>query len=1211
MPPEYNEISIYDAPGVLIQQARSGLLTPTSVRRTFTAPEELTPLEREEFLAPSADTDPFTKMLLGVGGNPWFWLMFLTSPVGANAIRSGTSLFGVAKKFASQQKASRGIMDYLRSSLEMFRGTAIPSVSLGVSETLTNMTYGARAELLPARKALIEKLNRMAGSNKIKSLNPGDYHPHSKEHEIVRRWNTLAAVKAHGLDRPDSAVVPYLKFNYRYRLANTNGEIKSLSLDDLGLPESEGAKMFNAEAIRQQAMRENNDLLRKVWYPNEGGVQSEFTSKEAFLKEHGSFIEVAGLKKGSKSAKQPVLMDPGLLQRELEKFGPESEDFLEISDHIRKKAFVNALGDAEYFKQTGGFKPDRDKVARLAGSFSRYSNEEGMSVRLGATTLQGKEAILALLGHDRFNLLVRHPQDVREKLILDVLSDLTTPDQWGRLWGSRNFFEANLIQFPNGEWRPPPLREADVARNLNAAPWAATSAMEDRFIPLTEREMWINNQDLAAMREWGYLSPDGEKHAKNVVQASQEAFDNGKTLLGLRLDYDSMHERYLHNMHQATAYDTMQATPEMIAADRAAIQNLSGGVLGRKTVIGPGREVSISQELNVNNLGEDGLRMVTPGTIMDRTYAGEQSPLRQATIREVVIPGSLNNSGVEYMALYNSQIRAKEYAKWFAGSPVGKLIAKTGTRGSDFINRLNEFADFATHTNRVDMMGSMAKWLYATHLGVNVNSMILNLTQPFLLAATIGKPTEIIGAFADSFKDMMKYAELRAAKGARFLDPEEKLQLIKQAFPYANYEGRNLIGIGPELHDILDSQLTPGKGFVDRVTDMALKGFEKTEWFNRNTAAHLYARVARRHGGPINTADLQQFVLQTQFGQHELNTPYLFTRAPLNNVLLRQFMTFPLRSLTGVIDVFPRLGGEQNYMKGLARVALRGMGMSAFIYESGKALAGADLSRGLFASATTDLFGGERLLEDGNEWIPVPPVVDIPIDFLRAVGAGEMDDLGRSISRMVPGGVAINRALGVMPELPRSPLAGVPGSLQSTFADWSNPTPEGLVPVFKGDGTMIDMRSPSELVLRGLGADMGRWQAQGALDNFLVKQRDQILEARLNFMRQLAANDMRGAMRTKAEFERRFGLPLTINELQLRSFLKNRATSRTERVFQRIPSTERQLYTPYFEQVQENKASPVEEQEMHRRFAEMQRKLQAVGPAASQDSLSFSTFTSY
>ena len=56
--------------------------------------------------------------------------------------------------------------------------------------------------------------------------------------------------------------------------------------------------------------------------------------------------------------------------------------------------------------------------------------------------------------------------------------------------------------------------------------------------------------------------------------------------------------------------------------------------------------------------------------------------------------------------------------------------------------------------------------------------------------------------------------------------------------------------------------------------------------------------------------------------------------------------------------------------------------MSAFVYEVGKGMLGADLSRGLFASAVTDFVGGRDLTTPGG--LPADPSDRAdPVDLVR------------------------------------------------------------------------------------------------------------------------------------------------------------------------------------------------------------------------------------
>jgi hypothetical protein len=515
----------------------------------------------------------------------------------------------------------------------------------------------------------------------------------------------------------------------------------------------------------------------------------------------------------------------------------------------------------------------------------------------------------------------------------------------------------------------------------------------------------------------------------------------------------------------------------------------------------------------------------------------------------------------------NAAIANKEMAGWFANGFIGRAVEKFGGKwGAGLIDDMRKFADFNNRTGLVDWSGKAAGYLYTAHLGLNMGSVVLNLTQPLLLAATAGTLPEVMGAYTDAIQDVGRYVSKRASLGFRVTTPAEKMALIKGSFPFADFEGKNLMGIGPHVEDVLESGLR-AQSPMGKVSQGMMSLFEKSEWFNRSFSAHLMKRIyqtegrALRGAGSMFAQDVEAFTLRTQYGQVPVNTPEIFQKGLMRNPLARQFFTFPLRSLMGVVDEFPLLGG-QDYWKGLARTVGRGMGMSALVYEVGKGMLGADLSRGLFAGAATSLIGGDRLLEKSGPIVPAPPILSIPVDFMRAVAGDDMALLGQSVARMVPGGVALNRVLQLAPEMPEMGWAnGLPGRLQKTYVDYKAPLPTGEVPVYRGDGALVAYRRPAEVVAKAFGVDLGTWEQQGGLDNYLVKQRDEILKYRQEYLRAVASNEYGRAAQVQADFTKRFkGLPLTVTQEQVEQFLANRTTGRTERTLDRIPPEVRWHY---------------------------------------------------
>ena len=566
--------------------------------------------------------------------------------------------------------------------------------------------------------------------------------------------------------------------------------------------------------------------------------------------------------------------------------------------------------------------------------------------------------------------------------------------------------------------------------------------------------------------------------------------------------------------------------------------------------------------------------------VLAEGYAGLGTDVRgrttylQAKLRDVLIPMVTGRSmAVHEPAMYSALLDGKNAMQSFLDTRVGRSL-----RDSDsslvrrMYERLEGLSDYDVPMGAGQTYSrGLAKYLYVTHLGVNFGSVILNAMQPMLLAATWMGPRAVAKGYAEGFKELLSYMSERVGKhGIRTLDDATHRALIEKHFKH-----HELMHIGRDAFETMDNISFPPSriGSVGHresvIFDYPMKVFEKAEWLNRSVTAHAMEELHRRAGRRLTRGtddffrmqnDVEEMVQAAQFGSGHLNTPFIFMTGPMANPLMRQFLSFPLRSFTAVAHQAGRLGGRTNRLTGTVEDLVRGMGISAMVYETGKGLFGADLSRGLFLSATTDLIGGERFLEDGNEFIPVPPAIDIPIDLTRGVMKGDADLMRMTLPRVIPGGVGLAKLFNVAPEAP-SMVGGLPKVLQRTYVDWSKATPDGRHPVFKGDGTLVDFRSGPALILKGLGADLSAFNAEGEIDGFLVQQRDTIVEARRRVVAAyLSGNQSKGDSIRRA-FERKFGFPLTISQEQLKQAVRLRETPRTERILDNMPKGARPLYT--------------------------------------------------
>jgi len=222
------------------------------------------------------------------------------------------------------------------------------------------------------------------------------------------------------------------------------------------------------------------------------------------------------------------------------------------------------------------------------------------------------------------------------------------------------------------------------------------------------------------------------------------------------------------------------------------------------------------------------------------------------------------------------------------------------------------------------------------------------------------------------------------------------------------------------------------------------------------------------------------------------------------------------------------------------------MGYSAITYEVGKNLLGTDLSRGLYVGSITDPFGGQRFLtadDPAKELLGgvLPPSVGMIATAAKAIPTGDWEALGNVIPQFIPNGIAISKAIGVLPQLPFSL------GMQRNFADWSNMR-DGKVPYYKADGRFLGHFNASETILKGLGADMSKFKESSEISAFMLKNREQMRDSRRQWIASVLANDVAQAERIKAKFEKKYGMPMTVTKTQMKSAIKLRDESVVSRI---------------------------------------------------------------
>lgn len=820
---------------------------------------------------------------------------------------------------------------------------------------------------------------------------------------------------------------------------------------------------------------------------------------------------------------------------------------LELRDSMRlaqKQRRARLFGKDDVFDRTGAFQADEQKILRIWQGL-RY----GLSDK-SAMKGSGVEVSAMLLGPEMAEAVRQGVVSVDDfkRMVTDVIE--AQPEF---------YMPRNLVDL-KGTTNAAALMEQRRSRAL-----VATGASISRR---SASGQW-DPDDLEEVLTMFGRTQEGDKLLNKTRARIRKIQDRGDVARTYRINTQESLSRYFRDTGVSHAL-YVQTTDQLPRLEQRI-----------KDVLGTAKPEKLKAlaDSRITNPGMDG-RTSLAQVLHDQHFLLEDRFAKEAL--EVILRQSVGVQKVEHVATHMALIKGKEGIRAMLDSGIGKAMKGAGSWGQGLYRRLDEVANAELSFGEAkSISGALAKYFYVTHLGLNLASVTMNMMQPLLLASTYGGLGNVLKGYTKAFQELGGYMGERVGKyGFRALTDDEHLKLINKHFKYSNVDGENLIQIGRDTFSTLDTISYKGDALGNVAKkesyffDYPMKLFEKAEWLNRSVAAHSVENAYLAAGRNVSRGsadyyrmlgDVDEMVSATQFGGNTLNTPLAFQGVgPLgrigNNPLFRQFLSFPLRSATALTYQSARLG-DRGALKGITQDFLRGMGTSAIFYEVGKNTFGVDLSPGLFGASLTQVVGGDRFFQEGNEYVPIPPVVDIPMNIVRgALDPGQRELLQNNIPRLVPGGIAISRALNLSQNLPESPLFGLPGALQKTYVDFKQRTPEGMVAVYKADGTLIDYQSPGMIFAKQLGVDMGQFQQTADFDGYLLKNREQIVEYRRRAIAALLSNEIPKMQSIKAEFKRRYGMDLTISKDQLDAAMENRLVSRTERILDRMPPEQRPLF---------------------------------------------------
>lgn len=1095
----YQEVKSYQMPQHLISMALDKELTRAGVMDVLFSPESVTLKERDTFVTrmkENAGGGAFASALIDIATNPFVWLMFMTTPGAAGALG----------------RMGKGLFSAVKKQYAPFVMKNAPFLqAIGMS---TPMQAFHSTAIIPALMQVTKGIQLM-------------------DREMSRR------------------VVPHLR----------------KLLDDHGLHQL-NPDLIPDPVLRAKATKINDAIYAKLAGWDQDWV--EFKTKVKRLKDSdtGDIIGIEATPREIHHARK-VNVD---LDRVLEQLGATK-----LANALQKslsERWARVFANDAVYDATGRFVLDEDKVLRVYRGLRTNKVTSGKgALDAGAA---GAEQVGALMG-----------PEVAEAVRMEVIGEAEFLKALRNVAGGKNgeflnkfYVPENMVDMVGGISRDP--------RALQALRSSRTFMTTGAAIPRRFSQTPHDPEDLVRVVE----SLGGERVATPALISQ---------ISEMRRVVGEARTTPIH-VFKINAFESMKRyfrdTGETHALYVQKLDDSPGTIVARQEwnpLMDPQRKLILDEQRARFEQSKQWGGTSMADVLYEQHFA-MQSTHSQRALSDIVLPRLLERAehrSLPHIASYAALLTGKQGLAAFLETGAGKALRDSGAWGKKWHDKMKFMADpnVPMGAGRT-ISAKMARYLYVTHLGMNIPSTVLNLTQPFLLAATWLGARNVIKAYKSAFKELGGYVAERSRMGFRRLTDIEQSDMLIKHFKHMGRatDGENLLTIGRDAFDTLDSVTYRQSGLARAgrkesiVLDTPMKLFEKAEWLNRSVTAHAVEEAYKAAGrfpkagdvlakGRMNN-DIFRMVGETQFGGNVLNTPLLMLGGGpfgqiFDNPLMRQFLSFPIRSFTGLFGVGPKQIAGRTFMGmkvtgpwgNLGVDVIRGMGISAVIYEVGKNFFGADLSRGLFAQSSLDLFGGERFLEEGNKWIPIPPIINIPADFIRAFATQDMEVMRQVLPRIIaPGGIALSRAIGILPDLSGGFLGDLPHLLQKTYVDYSMRQPDGSVPRFSADGRLIDMRHGGEIILRGLGADMGRFQNAQEIDNYMVQQRENIVQARRDVMRLLLSNETQKAESIRRQFRKRHGFPLTVTKQQFTEAMRMRSTPRAERILERLPPDARPMF---------------------------------------------------
>jgi len=1240
----FDPVRSYDKPGVIISQVANGIATTDSVRRVLFDPAALSPRERESFsdkLKAQYGGGSVVDTAIDVLTNPVVWLGVLTASGGGVAaanLAGGKRFFG----------APTGAGAYAAKTFPWLRQLGLTSgqtESIGkriapLAQVVINDMENARGQLGGVMQREVAHVLKMVSAHhgvEVTRLDP-ESAPNEAVANTLRQIRSVMAARRLGWDRDrtETVVAGVEPERYHIRITHQPGNVSKARTRAMEVDKELHERLLSKfKRVRtgqygQVLDRAKNKTLLKSM-PGFRSGESMYESMERLGLENVTFrVGLAGKNVQPKmDAADPSLDAASLVEGGVRTKWEEVERKKLVGDETALRTIENRFslgglqqaekklyemgrvllaGDEAAYAAGRGFVLDEQKLLRVARSQLQSLQNAKVLTAGGNIEIGGEEAVRALLSDEVSSSLLRAAelrtgtkikQGATKEEILKVVTEAYRKGFEDPFYLPRNTTEARDLSDKRIQYNPytgevkgpdgtnPTVSGRTMMRQRTAAlPWDPNDLqfLADNFGGTVELHRLIRNS-----RE----RVEGQKAEGNMYRVYRIAPDvaASKYVASTARDY-AVFARNAHDNPNVQAI--MQdygpgATPTRLA-----------GPLGRSRT-GASADTRDLADIAESERPVGGFNMwdLMDADLDAAALAMPEDKYAVDLWRKHVIPATLGIKGQDEAAHMAAASKMRESALRLANSGLMKAVEGMGSYPARFVQELRAWG--------TDPMGdatlpwqAVTKTLYASHLGLNMGSAIINLLQPLQAVHQLGFKNTV-QAYWQGMEMIGQYTAERTRLGLGATT--EQIQAARQRAFTRAFGGRNVdLTQVAELGSTFDMVDRAGYGATTHVgkpqfnlLETMMKPFQTAETLNRvvtaNAVLNAYQRAGRTGGMDYERAvqDAASAVQFFQFGGSPVNRPALFYKDFAKNPAFRQFAQYGLRSFSNLFTAPVMMGGTRQFgpveVSGRFGVTLADLSrlaaVSAVTYEIGKNLAGADLSRGL-AFGFLDIAGGQEAFQKKNFPMYAPPVLEVGWDAARYLATGDGEILADWAPRVIPGGIAVSRALGVAPQSDVMQAVG----LQKTYADWSK-SESGNVPMYDQAGRYMGAYPTSDVVLRALGADMGRFNNPQEMTQFLLKNREAIREGRRQFISAVLGNNMGAAQKVKVAFEKRFGMPLTVTQAQMKDAIKVREESIVSRTMGTIDKDLRGQYVQAVQQyvpgqLQQTPITPTEQGDMYR-----------------------------